>query len=322
MSPTDQGKLSKEEVEALLHATMEEEAGPERREPARRVQSYDFLQPSRFNRAALEKLRRINEELAARTAAFASTSLRSNVKAQLASMDQMKWEHLTREAGPSTVAFVFHLAPAGHAGILAIDAPFAGACVERMMGGQGDLPEGTPEFSEIDIAVLRRFAAGFIAPLPELWARIGPFEVEVDRFVQDLAGLDLFAPGRDFFQVSYVLQTGSGSGQIVISVPFEAVHDLPPDAESEQEAAAVETDRTSQAGMIRALEHVDVDVRVLLGNADIKVARLVNVEAGDVIVLDTQIGEALSVEVGGQAKLRGFPGVSSGKYAVKILMED
>ena len=68
MTPAEEGKLSKDEMDALLEATREdeqqqqeeeeeEEVRPGPAEPARRVQGYDFTQPSRFNKSALEKLR-------------------------------------------------------------------------------------------------------------------------------------------------------------------------------------------------------------------------------------------------------------------------
>jgi flagellar motor switch protein FliM len=324
MSPTEQGKLSKEEVEALLHATMEGEATPERSQPARRVQGYDFLQPSRFSRAALDKLRSINENLAAQSAGFVSHFFRGNVKTQLASIDQMKWEHLIDEAGESLLAFVLTMAPLGHKGIAALDVAFASRALETMMGGKsGDDDEPGGDFSEVDVAVLRRFVAGFLAPLPELWERIGQFQVEIGPFVQDLGSLELFPSGEDFFQLCFLMQTGSGSGQIVLSVPFEAVRQLPLEGEEEETGVpeAPEADRAAQEAIRENIGSVDVELTVLLGNADIKVSQLVNAAPGDVIMLDTRLGDPVQVAIGGKAKLRGFPGVASGKYAVKIVVE-
>jgi len=320
MTPSDDGKLSEEEVAALLQATVEEESPAARSARGHRVQGYDFHQPSRFSRAALEKLRRLHDDFCALGGTAAASYLRGGVKIQLASMDQMKWEHVVEEAGDSVVAFVLSIEPLGFSGVATLDARFAGACLERMMGGTPESAGASPaDLSAVDVAVLRAFLAAFLEPLPPAWERIGKFRFEPGAFVQDLQGISLFAGGEDFFQVSFLVQGGVGSGQIALSVPFEAVRALPADLE-EEPAPEAGADEATRAAMRQSIEAVDVEVAVLLGSADIKLARLVRAEPGDVIVLDTRVGEVLNIKVGDRVKLQGFPGILQGKYAARILM--
>jgi flagellar motor switch protein FliM len=325
MSPAAEGKLSKEEVEALLQATREEEPPPEPTEPVRRVHGYDFLQPSRFNKAALEKLRQINEGLAQNATAHASRLLRTSVKTQLVSMDQMKWEHLVEEVGDAVVAFTFTMSPLGHRGVLTVGRQFAGACLDRLMGGPGETSEAAVDFTELDVRTFAAFVRGFLKPLPELWQNIGRFEVDLGPFVQDFQGLDLFSPTEDLFQLCFLMQGNIGSGQIALAVPFQAVRSLPPQddgAESEDSVAARDDAESAEAGLRENLKRTTVELAVVLGSADVKVGRLVGVEPGDVIVLGTSIGDALEVKVNDKVKFRGYPGTANGKLAVKLIMEE
>ncbi len=323
MSDAEGGKLSKDEVDALLQATREEEAEPEPEpEPSRRVHGYDFKQPSRFNKAQLKKLRRINEALAQNATAHASRLLRSNVKTQLVSMDQMKWDSLLEEAGESVAGLVFMLEPLGYRGVLVVEGQFAAVVLERMMGGQVDGGQGaTVELTDLDVRLLRSFLKGFLDPLPELWRNIGEFEVQHGDFVQDLQTLDLFPGGEDFVQFCFLMQSNVGSGQISVAVPFQAVRGLPPEAEETERAAAEGTDESMRQSLRKNLERVNVELTVLLGTADIKIARLVHLKPGDVILLDTRIGDALEVKVNDKVKFGGYPGVRGGKYAVKFTVQ-
>jgi len=323
MSPAGEGKLSKEEVEALLQATREEEEPVERAEPARRVHGYDFQQPGRFNKSALEKLRKINDSLAQNAAVHGSRLLRTSVKAQLVSMDQMKWENLLEEAGDSLVGFVFSLSPLGYRGILTVGRQFAAVCLDRMMGGPGEAPETAADFTELDVRTFAAFGRSFVAPLPELWQNIGRFQVELGPFVQDLQGLDLFPPSEDVFQLCFLIQGSIGSGQMSLAVPFQAVRSLPPRAEElEPERAVAGSDEAAEAGLRENLRRTPVELTVLLGSAEIRVARLVEVGPGDVVVLNTRIGDALEIRVNDKVKFRGYPGASNGKYAVKLVTEE
>jgi flagellar motor switch protein FliM len=323
MSPTGEGKLSKEEVEALLQATREEEQPVERAEPARRVHGYDFQQPGRFNKSALEKLRKINDSLAQNATVHASRLLRTSVKTQLVSMDQMKWENLLEEAGDSLVGFVFALNPLGYRGVLTIGRQFAAVCLDRMMGGPGEAPETAADFTELDVRTLAAFARNFLSPLPELWQSIGQFQVELGPFVHDLQGLDLFPPTEDLFQLCFLMQGSIGSGQMALAVPFQAVRALPPRTEElEPERAVAGSDEAADAGLRESLRRTLVDMTVLLGAAEIRVARLVAVGPGDVIVLNTRIGDTLEIKVNDKVKFRGYPGAANGKYAVKLITEE
>jgi flagellar motor switch protein FliM len=324
MSPAQEGKLSQEEVEALLDATQEEEPPPaEKAEPTRRVHTYDFQQPSRFNKAALEQLRKIHEGLTERAGDDASRLLSTPVKTQLVSMEQMKWENLIEEAGDSVVGFVFHLEPLGHRGLLTIGREFAGACLDRMMGGTGEPSEEVAEFTDLDVRTLAAFARGFLTPLPELWQSIGQFQVELGAFVQDISGLDLFRPAEDLFQLCFLLQGSVGSGQVVLSVPFQAVRTLPPQEGEEDAGGAVAlSEEGAEAGLRESLRRATLELAVVLGSADVKVARLVEVAPGDVIMLEKRVGAALDVRVNDKAKFRGYPGERQGKYAVKLMMEE
>ena len=322
MSEAEGGKLSKEEVEALLEATREEEPPPvERPEPVRRVHGYDFTQPSRFNKSELDQLRKINDELPQAATDRCSRLLRTSIKAQLVSMDQMKWENFLEETGESVVAFVFALEPIGHRGVLTIDRGLASAALDRMMGGPGEMPEGAVEFSELDVRTFSRLAWVFLEPLQRLWHDLGEFHVVLGKFLHDLPSSDLYPPDEDLFQLCFLLQGNIGSGQVALSVPFQAVRSLPPqERESEQNVA--ETAEAVSESLRENLRDTQVELTVLLGSADIKVGSLVRVEAGDVITLDRRIGDALAVRVNDKVKLRGYPGVADGKYAIKLITQE
>jgi flagellar motor switch protein FliM len=320
MTPAEEGKLSKEEVETLLRATRSEEGEAERPEPSRRVTRYDFKQPSRFKKSDLDGLRRINDELAARAGSVASRLLRSGVGVQLVSMDQMKWENLLEETGEALIAFVFVMEPLECRGVLTLERPFASVCLDRMTGGPGEAGD-EEEFGDLDVRVLRGLAKAFLEPLPELWEGVGPFTIAFGPFTDDLQSLDLFSNEEDFFQLSFLVQGSIGSGQVTLAVPFQAVRELPPERDGGPAESPKGDDELAIAGDHSGLDDVRVDLAVVLGTADIEVAELVQVAPGDVLVLDRPIDAPLDVCVNGLVKFRGYGGTSRGKRAVKLIME-
>ena len=323
MTPTENGKLSKEEVTALLEATREEELPVERAEPARRVHGYDFLQPSRFKKADLEHLRKINDGLTQNITAQTSRLLRTSVKTQLVSMEQMKWENFLDEAADGCVGFVVTLEPLGWQGVLTIERQFAAVCLDRMMGGAGLPAEADDQFTGTDARAFACLARAFLAPLPDLWQNVGEFQVALGPFVQELATMDLLAPDEDLFQLCFLVQGTAGSGQVTLSVPFLAVKSLPPRSEvDEPDLGVAAGEAAAKAGLRENLNRAYVQLAVVLGTTDVKVQNLVAVEPGDVIVLDTCPGDPLDIRLNDAVRLRGHPGIAKGKYAVKLITEE
>ena len=318
MSAQKDKKLSKDEVEALLERTGNG-SGAEKAAAARRVESYDFFQPSRFNKSDLEKLRRINAPLAQSAAQGASRLLRKNVRMQLVNIDQMRWEHLLEDVGSTMAGYVFEMPPFGSRSILTVEKKLAAACLDQMLGGAGKQAEGDLlGFTDLEAKVFGRFVQAVLAPLPELWRNIGEFTVELGAYAEDLQGASLFPPSEDMFQLTLLMQGEFGSGQIAISVPFDTVRSLPPSTDDSFQGAA-KTNETLEAALRDSLQNAPVDLSVLLGVAEVGVRKLLQLEPGDVLVLDTTVHDALQVRFNDRIKARGYPGVSRGRITVKLI---
>ena len=70
--------------------------------------------------------------------------------------------------------------------------------------------------------------------------------------------------------------------------------------------------------LVRHLDNVHVDVAVLLGEADVDFEELLQIQRGDVLVLNSIVGRPLPVLVGNTRRYSGQPGLSANHIAVQI----
>jgi flagellar motor switch protein FliM len=70
--------------------------------------------------------------------------------------------------------------------------------------------------------------------------------------------------------------------------------------------------------MAREIEQVKVDVRGILGRTRITLSRLLELEPGEVLLLDRDEASPLPIAVQGREKLLGDPSVSGGALAMRI----
>jgi flagellar motor switch protein FliM len=68
----------------------------------------------------------------------------------------------------------------------------------------------------------------------------------------------------------------------------------------------------------KEMKNVDVMAKAMLGKSIISLQRLIGLQEGDVVKLDQRIDEPLIINVNDRHKMTGYPGVKSGKKAVKV----
>lgn len=104
-------------------------------------------------------------------------------------------------------------------------------------------------------------------------------------------------------------------GEITCFLRSELVEPLVAPAEAKRAAAGPDETRNE---ILQHLRHATVTATAHLGTLEIPVRDLMNLEPGDVLVLDTRQHEPIPILVAGRTVLRGSPVTSEGRYALRI----
>jgi flagellar motor switch protein FliN/FliY len=68
----------------------------------------------------------------------------------------------------------------------------------------------------------------------------------------------------------------------------------------------------------RLIDHVEIELEVLLGDARLTVSQLSRLEPGDVVPIDRKLGEAAEIRVNGRVIARGEIVSVDDKFAVRV----
>ena len=86
----------------------------------------------------------------------------------------------------------------------------------------------------------------------------------------------------------------------------------------QSEVAQEKNEEEFQENIEALIKRVDVPVKAALGKTNISVNDFVNLQIGDIIRLDTDVDQDLTVYVGNIKKFTALPGSSKDKYAVRV----
>lgn len=320
MSPT----LNPDEVNALMSAIQEGRISPDSpsaSSPRGQVVSYDLTSQDRVIRGQMPTLDAINEQVASVLGVGLAGRTRLALRVTSFPATLLKFiDFNPMLAAPATVC-VLSLGKGSGPAIVVLDPGLADAMLAAALGDRKARPDETPadtrrDLTSVEKQVLRRLLTMLTDAMAAAWAPVLPFKPEVLRFESD-PRLVAIAPPNDPAILCTFEISGAFSGRLHLALPFTSVEPAKKLLTQPPRMNALGDERFA-ACMAQELHQVRVELRATLGRAHLTLSRLLALEAGDLITLDTSENNPLPVLVEGRAKLSGHPRVVAGAMAVVV----
>jgi flagellar motor switch protein FliM len=148
------------------------------------------------------------------------------------------------------------------------------------------------------------------------WAGVLSFSPEVVRIEPD-PRLAVIAPPNEAAIVSSFDISGAITGRMQLTIPFAAVEPAkkllsdPPRIHSGGDLRFTDS-------LCQQLSQVKVELCAQLGRTVLPLSRLLALEVGDVLTLDTEEGHPIPIFVEGREKFAGMPRAAGGSHAVVL----
>ncbi len=327
--------LSQSEVDALLNAVMDPSAAAasvsdsggsvsgsegESAPINVNVMPYDLGNQDRVIRGRMMTLDIIYERFIRLFRVSLSTALRKIASLSIISTDLLKFgEFLNTLPIPSCMG-VMRFDTLRGSGMLVIESKLVYALVDAFFGGS-DRPytksEGK-EFTRIELSVITRVVELALRDLDEAWAPVHKTDIEFVRIEVNPQFVGLVPPSDVVISTTFEVELEHASGTIAIVVPYQT---LEPIKEKLNAGFQPEGDRFEKVwtGQLRHhLSETMLNARVNLGETNLTVGDLVNLNIGDVIPLTQDADGELDMVVEGTPKFKCRFGVSRGNRAIQV----
>jgi len=315
--------LSPEEVKALMSAIQDGKLPSEggSRGAHGPVANYDLTSQDRIIRGQMPTLDAINEQIAQQLAIGLTGRTRLAIRVSSAAATLLKFADLTPLLTPPASVCVLGLGPGYGYGLAVLEPGVAEQLLAAALGDRRSrepeaVPEARRELTTVEQGVLKRLLGVLTEALALAWAQIMPFAPEPLRFELD-PRMATIAPPSDVGILSGFELSGALEGRLQLVIPYAAVEPAKQRLSAPRQLSQRGDDRASLM-MTRELEQVEVNLCGLLGRTRITLSRLLELEPGEVLLLDHDEASPLPLLVQGREKLIGFPTVSGGALALKV----
>lgn len=329
-------RLSREEVDAIAEALRQgvpekradtgdpdadADSGPPRPEPV--VLRFDLIASAGRRTDDLPGLQLFHDRFALELAAEFKRTVGSEGVFVAAPIERAKFAEVhERFATPSALA-IADFVGIGCPIIIAIEPELVPHFVDLLMGGTGGpvplRPDfGTRGFTPAEQGLVAHVATILGRALGNAWSELGSIGFAVRRVATDPRHAVVFDTAEPMVVLGVEVQWGVvGTIQLIFPAaslaPFSNILGR---TKATMPAAA---DAAPSETMRANLALVEVELKAILGTAQMTVGRLLTLQVGDVVRLGTDPEEPILVRVEDEPILRGFPTARGGNVAVEIL---
>jgi len=315
--------LSQKEIDALLAILPSDGTPLPNAEPDQFIgnaKAYDFRSPDKFSKEQVRTLQMIHENFARRLTSSLSAFLRSTVSISLVHVEQGSFVDFLQNIPSPSPTTVFRFDPLPGRVMLAFDTDTAAIAIDRLMGGMG-MPIGDDhEITDIDQKLLENVVEYVADGIEEAWSNVIKISVKTVETTLNPEFAQVALPSDAAVFIGFEVRIRELTGMMSICIPYSVlkpiVSELSPHTWVAGEARESGIYRDKLEAHIRRTE---VDVRTLLGEADVNFEEILQLQTGDVLVLDTHVQRALPVMVGEDKRFNGQPGTIGYQLAVQIV---
>ncbi len=317
--------LSQEEVDLLLNAVSDSEVveEPTREEVTPgKVTTYDFRRPERVSTEQLKGLQSLFEAFARELSITLPPFLRSVVRVDLVSIDQLTYDEFILSVARPTSLSVVNMSPLEGNAVIELSPALVFPIVDRLLGGKGLSLAEPRELTEIEDRIVQRIVLMILDSLKRSWEQLVEFSLSVIAQESDPLIVQIVAGSEMVILVGYELHIGETVGSMNMCIPLMVLNPVL-DQISQQthymRKMSVETAQAMRTRIERVIRGAQVPVDALLGQAKLPLADIARLQVGDVLQLDTDVKKPVSITVGGHARFLARPGRTGEQSAVQLV---
>lgn len=314
--------LSQQEIDNLLAAlsTGELDASDMQETQEKQVKDYDFKRPVKFSKEHLRTLEIIFEHYGRLLSTNLPVYLRKNVQISVTSSETVTFSEFSNALSNPVILSIINFAPLTGNIIMELSLNVGFAIIDRLLGGQGTTLEKPREFSEIEMAILEKILVVCMQLLREPWKNVVEINPVLDRIETNPQFAQIIAPSDMIAIVTLNIRIGDVDGLMNICLPYFTLESIMDNLNTKFWYSTMQenSDEDYQQHVEALVKRVSVPLRAILGTSSVSVNDFMNLQMGDIIRLDSEVGSDLTVYVGNIKKFTAVPGSSKDKYAVQI----
>jgi flagellar motor switch protein FliM len=314
--------LSQSEIDALIsHLNSDDKNALElvKEEPPAAAKKYNFRRPNKFTKDQLRTLFMINENFSRIISNYLSGYLRSTINIKIASVEQVTYEEFLVSIFSPTLLTIFQMPPLTGSAVLETSHNFTSPAIDLLFGGSGRSSNKVKELTEIELRVLRKLIDKLLENMGLAWADVFKFDIAIDAMESNPQYNQIISPNETVAIITFRAEVANNQSIINLCLPYATLKEAIPNLTAQNWFA---TQQYADVSQVKDVEHrlgkVALGLTACCGETQLTIQEFLQLEEGDVVLLDTIVGEDMELLVEGFPKYSFQPGIIGDQIAAMI----
>ncbi len=314
--------LSQEEVDALLNGLSdgEIEAAKDDIQDPSGIRDYDLTNQDRITRGRMPTLEMIMEKFTRLFRATLLVLLRKTVGVNVLSVGMAKYGDFMKKIPLPASLNVFKMTPLRGNGLLIIESTIIFTLIDIIFGGSGRSAykiEGR-DFTSIENNIVKKLVLSALKDFKTVWEIIKELDIEYVKSETNPQFAQIALPTDVVIVIKLELDMDFTTGTMAFCIPYGTVEPINTKLQAGYQEEKLDVDQKWLNRIIKGLKDSTINLKVNLGQTELKGREIVNLKKGDVIPLDQYCNEYLNIYVEDIPKFKGHPGVYRSNQAILI----
>jgi flagellar motor switch protein FliM len=262
---------------------------------------------SRIARQQIYQISVLHENFARNLAADLGGLLRASIEARLMAVEEQAHERFLNRMPQPTYWASVDLSPFDAAGVLGLELSLAFPMLDLLLGGDGATPPASRDITDIEEQVLEVVISAICRKLEAAWQPLLDLRFTFDRR-QDQASIPRVVPlDEKVLCLSFAVGLPHARGTLSFAFPAAVASVL---LRKITEQCLTPKRRTPQAGSASLRERLKKShflAEMILPASMVRGRELMDLKAGEVLVLDHHAGDPVLISVAGQTMFSATP---------------
>ncbi|MBA7649763.1 hypothetical protein ES703_57561 [subsurface metagenome] len=275
---------------------------------------YDWTRPRHFTAAQHDRLAALAKRLSTRLGEAMTAAMRVEIAFEAAEVVERYADSVSPD--DQNVYYVPLRDPAGEpCGMVCLPAAVAVGWIENLLGDSGSTEGEDGELSSLETALLLDIVAAMVKTASAASRQDGGPAFQHDAALTSLEEALPHRDGDELCCFSFRLAGDQDNVQFTFFMRSDFLESV---ADPTRRHKAAPSSEETRARILNCIRAAPVTVAAQLGTVAVSFRDLVSLEPGDVVVLQSRVGETIGLAVDEQVVLRGIPAVCKGRYAVQV----
>ena len=314
--------MSQDEVDALLKGVETDEVIGDEEEnyDPEEVISFDLTAQDRIIRGRMPTLEIIHDRFVRLFRLTLSNTLRRVVDISVRSTELIKFGEFIKTLDVPTSMNLFRMTPLRGYSMIVFETRLVFSLIEMFFGGGVEIEAKTEgrDFTEIESRMIKRVIISGLEDLQTSWRPVFPVQINYSRTEINPQFVSIVPHSEIVIVVTFDVEIGRAPMAITICVPYSMIEPIRTRLNAGFQSEQDEKDNTWSNRFKQNLQNVDVELVAKLGEMNISVRDFLNLQKDDVLYLEHETKNPISIEVNGKEKFTGSQGTYKGHKAISI----